>query len=199
MEYHASSFPPLMLPLRCYALLPWQKAKEMNLAQGRDDFSRKPEHLNQGFSGLAVLCIVSWPGATLTSPYYRCQQPPSLTKGENQIAQMSPGKDSHSWLRTTDLQKHPGGTSLVVQGQDVTFQWRGAGSIHGRGAEIPPASWPKHQSVTQKQYGNKFNKDSKNGPHKKIYKKKYKHRGKGRSLPINHSRKERQLFTQSPA
>ena len=39
----------------------------------------------------------------------------------------------------------------------------GAGSIHGWGAKTPPASWPKNQ----KPYGNKFNKDFKNGPHQK--------------------------------
>ena len=43
----------------------------------------------------------------------------------------------------------------------------GAGSIPGRGAEIPHASWPKNQNVKQKQYCNKFNKDFKNGPHQK--------------------------------
>ena len=41
------------------------------------------------------------------------------------------------------------------------------GSILGRGAKNPHALWPKNQSVKQKQYCNKFNKDFKNGPHKK--------------------------------
>ena len=43
----------------------------------------------------------------------------------------------------------------------------GAGSIPGRGAKIPHASWPKKQNIKQKQYFNKFNKDLKNGPHQK--------------------------------
>ena len=41
----------------------------------------------------------------------------------------------------------------------------GAGSIPGRGAGIPHASRPKDQSIKQKQYCNKFNKDFKDGPH----------------------------------
>ena len=43
----------------------------------------------------------------------------------------------------------------------------GAGSIPGRGAKFPHASGPKNQNIKQKQYCNKFNKDFKNGPHKK--------------------------------
>ena len=43
----------------------------------------------------------------------------------------------------------------------------GTGSIPGRGANIPHASWPKNQNIKQKQYCNKFSKDFKNGPHKK--------------------------------
>ena len=50
----------------------------------------------------------------------------------------------------------------------------GAGSTPGQGAKIPHASQPKTQkNIKQKQYCNKFNKDFKNGPHKKkIFKKK---------------------------
>ena len=40
----------------------------------------------------------------------------------------------------------------------------GAGSIPGQGAKIPHASRPKNQDIKQK---NKFNKDFKNGPHRK--------------------------------
>ena len=43
----------------------------------------------------------------------------------------------------------------------------GEGSIPGWEAKIPHASWPKNQSIKQKQYCNKFNKDFKNGPHQK--------------------------------
>ena len=48
----------------------------------------------------------------------------------------------------------------------------GAGSIPGWGAKIPQASGPKNQNIKQKQYGNKFNKDFKNGPPQKNLKKK---------------------------
>ena len=48
------------------------------------------------------------------------------------------------------------------------------GSIPAWGAKIPHASRPKNQNIKQKQYGNKFNKDFKNGPHqKKILKNKF--------------------------
>ena len=39
------------------------------------------------------------------------------------------------------------------------------GSVPGQGAEIPHASWPKHQNMKQKQYCNEYNKDFKNGPY----------------------------------
>ena len=45
------------------------------------------------------------------------------------------------------------------------------GSIPGWGAKIPHASWPNPQNIKQKQYGNKFNTDFKNGPHQKNFKK----------------------------
>ena len=44
---------------------------------------------------------------------------------------------------------------------------KGIGSIPGWGAKIPHVSWPKNQNMKQKQYCNKFNKDFKNGSHKK--------------------------------
>ena len=37
----------------------------------------------------------------------------------------------------------------------------GVGSIPGRGAKIPHASWAKEQNIKQKRYHNKFNKDQK--------------------------------------
>ena len=43
----------------------------------------------------------------------------------------------------------------------------GEGLIPGQGAKIPHALCPKNQSIKQKQYCNKFNKDFKNGPHQK--------------------------------
>ena len=50
----------------------------------------------------------------------------------------------------------------------------GAGSIPGRGAGIPHASWPRDQDIEQKQCCDKFNKDFGNGPHQKQLKKKKK-------------------------
>ena len=49
----------------------------------------------------------------------------------------------------------------------------GVGSIPGQGPKIPQASQLKKQNVKQKQC-NKFNKDFKNGPYKKILKEKKK-------------------------
>ena len=43
----------------------------------------------------------------------------------------------------------------------------GTSPIPGWTARIPHASWPKNQNIEQKQYCNKFNKDLKNGSHKK--------------------------------
>ena len=45
------------------------------------------------------------------------------------------------------------------------------GSIPGQGVKIPHASLPK-KKAKHKQYCTKFNEDFKNGPHKKILKKK---------------------------
>ena len=65
------------------------------------------------------------------------------------------------------------GTSLVVQWLRLRLPMQGgAGSIPGWGAKIPQASGPKNQNIKQKQYGNKFNKDFKNGPPQKNLKKK---------------------------
>ena len=44
-------------------------------------------------------------------------------------------------------------------------------SIPAWGAKIPHALGPRNQKIKQKQYCNKFNKDSKNDPHQKIFKK----------------------------
>ena len=45
---------------------------------------------------------------------------------------------------------------------------RGVGLIPGEGAEIPRALWTKSRNMQQKQYCNKLNEDSKNGPYKKV-------------------------------
>ena len=42
-----------------------------------------------------------------------------------------------------------------------------AGSIPGQGAKIPHVLGPKSQSIKQKKYCNKFNKNFKNGPGQK--------------------------------
>ena len=45
-------------------------------------------------------------------------------------------------------------------------------SIPSQRPNIPHTSWPEIQSIKQKQYCNKFNKNFKNGPHFKKSKKK---------------------------
>ena len=55
----------------------------------------------------------------------------------------------------------------------------GARSIPHQGAKIPHALWPKNQNIKQKQYCNKFNKDSKTVPIKKKILKKKKSKGYG--------------------
>ena len=53
----------------------------------------------------------------------------------------------------------------------LSYNAGSAGSISGRGAEIPhasrPETRPENQNIKQKQYCNKFNKDFENGPHQK--------------------------------
>ena len=51
----------------------------------------------------------------------------------------------------------------------------GAALITGWGVKVSHALWPKEQNIKQKQYCNKFNKDFKNGSHKEIKKKKWRH------------------------
>ena len=58
----------------------------------------------------------------------------------------------------------PSGDFPGSPGLNFAFQWRGWGSVPGQGAEIPHASWPKNQSIKQKQCCNKFSIDFKNGP-----------------------------------
>ena len=64
-----------------------------------------------------------------------------------------------------------GGTSLVVQWLRLPSNAGGVGLIPGQWAKIPHVSQPKKkkpkQNIKQKQYCNKFNKDFKNGPHRK--------------------------------
>ena len=62
----------------------------------------------------------------------------------------------------------PGGPVVEILPSNA----RSAGLIPGWGAKIPHALQPKNQNMKQKQYCNKFNKDFKNGPHQKIFKKK---------------------------
>jgi len=50
----------------------------------------------------------------------------------------------------------------------LLFQCKGYRFDPGQGAKITRASWPKKQNIKQKQYCNKFNKDFKHDPHKKI-------------------------------
>ena len=55
----------------------------------------------------------------------------------------------------------------MLTGTSLEVQWS---SIPGRGTKILYMPWgSKNQSIKQKKYYNKFNKDFKNGPHKKIF------------------------------
>ena len=49
----------------------------------------------------------------------------------------------------------PGGAAVKIFPSNAG----GAGLISGQEAEIPPATKPKNQTVKQRQYCNKFNKD----------------------------------------
>ena len=62
------------------------------------------------------------------------------------------------------------GLSWHSSDKDFAFQCRS--SIPGWWANTPHASWPKNQSVKQKKYCKKLNKDFRDGPHtkKKFYK-----------------------------
>ena len=62
----------------------------------------------------------------------------------------------------------PGGPEVKTSPSNA---W-GTGSIPSWEAKISHAPWPKKQNMKQKQYCNRFNKDFKNGSHKKILKKK---------------------------
>ena len=65
----------------------------------------------------------------------------------------------------------PCGSSPVVK--TLPSNVGGEGSIPGQEAKIPHATWPKNQSIKQKQYCKKFNKDIKNRTHEKqIFKEK---------------------------
>ena len=80
-----------------------------------------------------------------------------------------PNSDDYNYYK--NLRDFPG--SPVAKTSPSTAG--GAGSIPGRerGAKIPHALQPKNQNIKQKQYCNKFNKDSKNDPNqkKKIFEK----------------------------
>ena len=81
-------------------------------------------------------------------------------------------------LLKTQLRDFPGGPVVKTSPSDA----RGTGSIPGQGARSPYALRPEDQNIKQKQYSNKFNKDFKNGPHQRKYKKKKKR--KERSLQL---------------
>ena len=57
----------------------------------------------------------------------------------------------------------PSGPALRISPSNTA----GAGSIPGWAAKVPHAWWPKNQNRKQKQYCNKLNKNSENGPHQK--------------------------------
>ena len=53
---------------------------------------------------------------------------------------------------------------MYIQGW-FPLGWTGV--IPGQGAKIPHALWPQIQNLKKKQYGDRFKKDFKTGPHKK--------------------------------
>ena len=57
-------------------------------------------------------------------------------------------------FKKDDIRDFPGGPVVKTSPSSAG----GAGSIPGRGAKIPHASWPKNQNIKQKQCCNKFNK-----------------------------------------
>ena len=57
------------------------------------------------------------------------------------------------------------GTSWQSSDWDVPSSVGSTGSVPGRGANIPHASWPEIQNIKQKRYCNRFSKDFKTGPH----------------------------------
>ena len=63
--------------------------------------------------------------------------------------------------------KHVLGLPWWSSGEDFFSNAGGAGSIPDQGAKISHAQRSKKQNRKQKQYCNKFNEDSKNGPHQK--------------------------------
>ena len=64
-------------------------------------------------------------------------------------------KESSLLLRVHGFGDFPGSPVVKILPSDAG----GEGSLPGREAKIPHASWPKNQNVKQKQYWNKFNKD----------------------------------------
>ena len=66
-------------------------------------------------------------------------------------------KDRKEMLKMVTVRDFPGGPVVRTSPSNAG----GAGSLPGRGAEIPHASGPKNQKLKQKQYCNKFNKDLK--------------------------------------
>ena len=99
---------------------------------------------------------------------------------------ISPGEEKGTLLQYSGLENpmdctaHGVAKSRTRQQLSLHFQCRGVGLIPGQGDKIPHASGPKNQNRKQKKYCNKFNKDFKNGPHKR--KKKLKKRASPKIL-----------------
>ena len=65
----------------------------------------------------------------------------------------------------------PGGYLLTPVVKTLPSSIRVTGSIPDWGVKISHASRPKNQNIKKRQYCNKFNKNFRNGPHKKKLKK----------------------------
>ena len=57
------------------------------------------------------------------------------------------------------------GLSWQPSDKDFIFHAEATGSIPSLGAEIPHVLQPKNENIKERQHGNKFRKDFKNGPH----------------------------------
>ena len=98
------------------------------------------------------------PGIKLGSPALQADSLPSKLQGSS-YPFINPGNCCVLYLHTFIISKCHIGTSLVVQGRLRPPAQGGEGSIPGQGAKILCASRPKHQTLKQKQYCNKFNID----------------------------------------
>ena len=76
------------------------------------------------------------------------------------------------WVEPSDIKSKNRDFAGVSVVKTLYFQCQGIGSSPGWRAKITQDLWPKNQNKQkkkQKERYNKFNKDKKNGPHKKVF------------------------------